>query len=53
MAIEIRIAILDAHYDPQLVANRYLKQYKVKKEDMVSYHKHAFQILGTLGIVIL
>ena len=35
----------------QLVIHQLLKEYEVKKENLVPYHRHALQLLDRLGIV--
>jgi len=45
MAIEMGIKDLNIYGDSQLVINQLLEKYKVKKEDLVPYHKHALRLL--------
>jgi len=40
MAIKMGIKDLNIYGDSQLVINQLLKEYEVKKEDLVPYHKH-------------
>jgi len=42
---------LDLYSDSQLVINQLLKEYKVKKEDLVSHHKHVLQFLDRLETI--
>jgi len=51
MALEIGIKDLDVYGDSQLVINQLLEEYEVKKEDLVSYHTQARQILDRLDTV--
>jgi len=51
MAIEMGIKYLNIYGDSQLVINQLLEKYEVKKEDLVSYHKHALRLLDRLDIV--
>jgi len=45
MAIEMGSEDLDVYNDSQLVIKHLLEEYKVKKEDLVLYHKQSLQIL--------
>ena len=45
MATEMGIKDLNIYGDSQLVINQLLEEYEVKKEDLVSYHKHALRLL--------
>ena len=51
MAIEMGIKDLNIYGDSQLVISQLLEEYKVKKEDLIPYHKHALQLLDRLDIV--
>ena len=51
MAIEIGITDLSIYGDSQLVINQLLNEYKVKKEDVVPYHKQALRLLNKLDMV--
>jgi len=42
MAIEMGIRSLNIYGDSKLVINQLFKEYEVKKEDFILYHKHAF-----------
>jgi len=41
MAIRMGIKDLNIYGDSQLIINQLIEEYKVKKEDLVLYHKHA------------
>jgi len=45
MAIEMGIKDLDIYRDSQSVIKQLLEEYEVKKDDHVSYHKYALQLL--------
>jgi len=49
MAIEIGITDLNIYDDSQLVINQLLDEYKVKKEDLVPYHRQAFTSAKQVG----
>jgi len=51
MAIEMGIKDLNIYGDSQLVISQLLEEYKVKKEDLIPYHKHALRSLDRLDIV--
>ena len=51
MAIEMGITNLNIYGNSQLVINQLLDEYKVKKEDLVPYHKQALRLLNKLDIV--
>jgi len=51
MALEMGIKDLNIYNDSQLVINQLLEEYKVKKEDLFPYHRHALRLLDRLGIV--
>jgi len=51
MALEMGIKDLDVYGDSQLVMNQLLKEYKVKRKDLVSYHTQARQILDRLDTI--
>jgi len=51
MAIEMGIRELNIYGDSQLVVNQLLKEYEVKKEDLITYHKHVLRLLDGLDIV--
>ena len=50
MALEIGMKDLDVYGDSQLVINQLLEEYEVK-EDLVSYHTQAHQIIDRLDTV--
>jgi len=41
MVIKMVIKDLDVYGDSQLVINQLLKEFGVKKDDLIPYHKHA------------
>ena len=43
MVIKMGIKDLDVYSDSQLVINQLLKELGVKKDDLISYHKHALR----------
>jgi len=51
MALAMGIKDLDVYGDSQLIINQLLEEYEVKKEDLVSYHTQARQILDRLDTV--
>jgi len=53
MALDMGIKDMDVYGDSQLVINQLLEEYKVKKEDLVSYHTQARQILDRLDTIML
>ena len=46
MAIEMGIRNLNIYGDSQLALNKPLEELRVKKDDLISYHKHAFTTIG-------
>jgi len=48
MVIKMGIKDLDVYSDSQLVINQLLKELGVKKDDLISYHKHALRLLDRL-----
>ncbi|KMT11469.1 hypothetical protein BVRB_5g107940 [Beta vulgaris subsp. vulgaris] len=51
MAKEMEIQDLDVYGDFKLVIHQLLDDYDVKKENLIPYHKHASQLLGTFDSV--
>jgi len=51
IAIEMGINDLDVYGDLQLVINQLLKEFRVKKDDLVPYQKHALPLLDRLETV--
>ncbi|KMT11045.1 hypothetical protein BVRB_5g111360 [Beta vulgaris subsp. vulgaris] len=51
MAKEMEIQDLDVYGDSKLVIHQLLNDYDVKKEDLIPYHRHASQLLGTFHSV--
>jgi len=48
MVIEMGIKDLDVYNDLQFVINQLLKEFRVKKDDLIPYHKHALRLLDRL-----
>ncbi|XP_021843903.1 uncharacterized protein [Spinacia oleracea] len=48
IAVELELKDLDIYGDSQLVISRLLGEYKVKKEDLIPYHRHATKFLEKL-----
>ena len=48
MATKMEIKDLDIYGDSQLVIKQLLKEYKVKKDDLMSFHKYACSCLTSL-----
>jgi len=44
MTIKMEIKDLDIYGDSQLVIKQLLKEYEVKKDDLVSWHKYALRL---------
>ena len=51
LGLQMGIKDLDVYDDSQLVIDLLLAEYRIKKEDLVPYHRHALQILDRLDIV--
>ena len=51
MAIRMGIKHLDIYSDSQLFINQLLKEFEVKKDDLITHHKNAFQLLDKLETV--
>ena len=51
MAIKMGIRDLNIYGDSQLVINKLIEKYEVKKKDLISYHKHVLQLLDKLDRV--
>ncbi|XP_074283593.1 uncharacterized protein LOC141608135 [Silene latifolia] len=51
MAVEIGVRDMDIYGDSELVVNQVLSEYEVKKEDLISYHQRALQLLNELDII--
>jgi len=51
MAIEMRIKDLNIYVNSSLVIKKLLKEYEIKKYDLVSYHKYALQLLDNLETI--
>ena len=48
MVIEMGIKDLDVYNDLQFLINQLLKEFRVKKDDLIPYHKHALRLLDRL-----
>jgi len=53
MAIEMGIKDLDVYGVSQLVINQLLKEFEVKKDDLIPHHQNALQLLDKLETVML
>jgi len=51
MVIEIGIKNLDVSNDSKLVINQLLEDFGVKKDNLISYHKHALRMLVRLETI--
>ena len=51
MATEMEIKELDIYDDSLLVIKQHLKEYEVKKDDLMLYHKYALWLLNKLETV--
>ena len=51
MAIEMGIKDLEMYGDSQLFIKQLLKEYEVKKDTLVLYHKYALQLLDKLETI--